>query len=74
MSERTKAIIASVGTIAVAVAAAMWMSSIGAWGPAVYALVLAAIVVWLLVSAELHRGPDRTREAPPPHGNEVYWF
>ena len=65
--------IASIGTLGVAVAAAMWMASIGAWGPAVYALVLAAIVVWLLVSAEVHRSHDHSRAEPRHHGNGISW-
>lgn len=74
MSERTNVVIASVGTLGVAVLAAMWMASIGAWGPAVYCLVIAAVVVWLLVSAERRRGRERTRPESQHHGYEVYWF
>jgi hypothetical protein len=74
MSERTNTVIASVGTLGVAVLAAMWMATIGAWGPAVYAIVLALVIVWLLVSAERHRGRERSRGESPHHGNEVYWF
>ena len=74
MIERTNVVVASLGTLGVAVLAAVWMASIGAWGPAVYAVVLASVVVWLLVSAERRRGRERSRRESLHHGHEVYWF
>ena len=62
MSERTNAVIASVATLAVAVGAAIWMTRIGAWGPAVFSLALAVIVVSVLISAEVRRSRDLASE------------
>lgn len=72
MSERTETVTASVLTIGFAVAAAMWMISISAWGPAVFSVVLAAIIVWSLVSAERHRGASRI-DVERHNGNEMTW-
>lgn len=58
MSERTNVVFASVGTIAVAAVSAWWMISIGGWGPAVYSVVLAGVVVWRLLVAERRRIGD----------------
>lgn len=62
MGERTKAVLA---TIALAVACALivaWCATISAWGPAVYSVALAAVVVWLLWSAERHPYPGTIDE------------
>lgn len=69
MSARTEAVLASVLTIGVAVLAAGWMVSISAWGPAVFTVVLAAIVVWLLIAAEVRRG-GRHADEEQHHGYE----
>jgi fatty acid desaturase len=73
MSERANAVIASVATLGVALGAAIWMTRISAWGPAVFTVVLAVIVVWLLISAEVHRSryprPEGGDETPH-HGFE----
>ena len=72
MSERTETVTASVLTIGFAVAAAMWMISISAWGPAVFTVVVAAIIVWSLVSAERYRGASRI-DVERHNGNEMTW-
>jgi hypothetical protein len=69
MSERTEAVLASVLTIGVSVLAAIWMASIGAWGPAVFTVVLATIVVWLLIVAEVRRS-TRHDDGEQHHGYE----
>jgi uncharacterized membrane protein len=69
MSARTEAILASVLTIGVSVLAAIWMALIGAWGPAVFTVVLAAIVVWLLIVAEVRRS-SRHADGEQHHGHE----
>ncbi|WP_448002876.1 hypothetical protein [Agromyces bauzanensis] len=74
MNERALAVVAVVMTIGFTGLAAIWMASIGAWGPAVYALVLAAIVVALLISAERHRSHQHRDDVPPHHGSELYFF
>ncbi len=73
MSEGTKAIIASVVTIGVALVAAIWMSRIGAWGPAVYTLVLAGVVVWLVASEARHAHSGRIDEESLRRSDRVYW-
>ena len=74
MSERTTTVLASVATIVVAAAAAYWMTLIGAFGPAVYTVVLALVVVWLLISAERHRGLDHVDEESLRRRGSVYWL
>jgi ABC-type sulfate transport system permease component len=74
MSERTTTVLASVATIVVAVVAAYWMTLIGAFGPAVYAVVLALVIVWLLVSAERHRGHDPVDDESLRRRGPVYWL
>lgn len=69
MSARTEVVLASALTIGVSVLAAIWMVSIGAWGPAVFTLVLAAIVVWLLIVAEVRRSA-RNADGEEHHGYE----
>jgi len=66
MSERANAVIASVATLGVAVGAAIWMARISAWGPAVFTLVLAVVIVSLLISAEVHR----SRYPSPERGDD----
>ncbi|MFB6610123.1 hypothetical protein ACFCVO_07390 [Agromyces sp. NPDC056379] len=74
MSERTTTVLASVATIVVAAAAAYWMTLIGAFGPAVYTVVLALVVVWLLISAERHRGLDPVDDESFRRRGSAYWL
>lgn len=74
MSERTTTVLASVATILVAAAAAYWMTLIGAFGPAVYTIVLALVVVWLLVSAERHRALEPIDEESLYRRDSGHWL
>lgn len=74
MSERTTTVLASAATIVVAAAAAYWMTLIGAFGPAVYTVVLALVVVWLLISAERHRGLDQIDDESLRRRGSAYWL
>lgn len=70
MSERTSAVVASVATLGAALLAALWMTRIGAWGPAVYTLVLATAIVWLLIAAERRRSSEPVDDERRHHGYE----
>jgi 4-hydroxybenzoate polyprenyltransferase len=74
MSERTTTVLASVATILVAAAAAYWMTLIGAFGPAVYTIVLALVILWRLVAAARPRAREPLDEESLYRRDSGHWL